>query len=396
MNMHRRFQQLIMVLAALTTTMAFAQLPPPGEAPEVTKAKAELAMALKEPMAKGLDVGPALTAWFAGEEATGTANKVALFEKGLATLKGELKPLAQAKWPKLPDATLTKHDRLTLKTHPDIDVQIVGFTVDGLKQYGVMVRPKAEGKYPLIAYVHGAAFGVPAFAMGWLADIARRGYVVVGPAFRGEPLFAGAGLEALSEKYKSAGNIENLKGEPNDVLAIANAAMKEDFVKPDKYAIVGHSFGAGAGLLAATRDKKVAAVVSYDAWLVNAYRFYWERLRGGNEYYWGSWEEFCQKRTVPEQLAGLMKRSVVQHAEQIKAPTLLFIGELDAPGYHESHQDLFTNMKKAGANVRYEVAKGGGHNFVLYFDSEPALWALKIQNEWLDKYHPPVAPKKAE
>jgi dipeptidyl aminopeptidase/acylaminoacyl peptidase len=246
----------------------------------------------------------------------------------------------------------------------------------------------------LIVYVHGAAFGVPLYSLEWLAELASVGYVVAAPAFRGEPLFYTPEYLQLKTHYVCEGEIENLKGEPRDVLAMADAARQLAAVQPGKFGILGHSFGAGAGLLAAARSDDVAVVISYDAWFVNPFRFYWERLRGGSRFYWDSWEAFCEQ-PVPAQLAGLMTRSIVHHADRVQAPVLLFIGEYDGQGYHDSHEDLVARLQRHMKIVKYEVVKEGGHNFVLYYDTEPARYAYRIQMQWLRKYLPP-GPMGAE
>ena len=45
-------------------------------------------------------------------------------------------------------------------------------------------------------------------------------------------------------------------------------------VQGGKFAVIGHSFGSGVGLLAAARHPDTCCVISYDAWLVDPFRFY--------------------------------------------------------------------------------------------------------------------------
>lgn len=345
-------------------------------------------------MKDGLDVEPALEAWFAAARSTDLAEASARLQEGLTSLEAAA-PLARADWGENPEGgRLTSLGEVNLPDHDDVVCEAVEFRVDGLRQFGVVLRPRAAGRYPLILYVHGAAFGVPVYALGWLAEIAREGYVVAGPAFRGEPLFAGGTL-ATGGGFKGEGEIENLLGEPRDVLGMADAAGKEPYTAAGKFAILGHSFGAGAGLLAAARSDRVAVVISYDAWLVNPFRFYWERLRGGSSMYWDSWEAYCEQ-PVKAQLRGLMDRSIVHHADRVTAPVLLFIGEMDGPAYHDCHDDLAAALRRHGKTVKHVTVKGGGHNFVLYYNSEPARYAYRIQQEWLHRYLPPAKPEAAE
>jgi dienelactone hydrolase len=360
--------------------------------PSVDGLKRQLAAALRQPMDDGMDVSGALTSWFAAEKADTAEAKAAHYREGLAALT-DLKPLPQATWPENPsNIELKLLGPLNIRNADDVACNVVEFTVDKLRQYALLFRPLSPGEFPLIVYLHGAAFGVPEYSIGWLVRLARQGYVVVAPALRGEDLLATR--SRVLQEFKCEGEIENLKGEVNDVLAVADGALRLPYVRDGKYGIVGHSFGAGAGLLAAARSDKVATVVSYDAWLTNPFHFYWRRLSGGSFYYWESWEAYCEQ-PIADQLAGLMTRSIVHHADLVTAPMLIFIGERDGAGYHSSHQALAAALKKHGKPYRYVEVPDGAHNFVLYEDREPAKVAAKIQTEWLSKHFPPVPPKPA-
>jgi dipeptidyl aminopeptidase/acylaminoacyl peptidase len=276
-------------------------------------------------------------------------------------------------------------------TRAGLTIEVLEFEVDELTQYGVQVRPIKGGPYPMAVYLHGAAFGVPSYQLSPMGRMALDGYVVVAPSLRGEDLFVSQSVPT-KKPYKSEGHIENLLGEPRDVLAIADGAASQDFVKAGKFALVGHSFGMGAGLLAAERSDNVACVISYDAWFVNPFYFYWLRLSGDSKYYWESWEYFLEK-PIADQLTGLMARSSAHHADGFTAPVLLFVGEFDGPGYHKSHDYLAKELKKNGKPYEHHIIPGGGHNFVLYND-EPAQKAWVIQRAFLHKHLPPVPVPK--
>ena len=377
----------------------------------LTKHRA-LARRLKAPLLAGRDVGPVLTLMLAGRKQVMDApdKARALFEQGLALMaETETFPaLPATDWPAKPNNVQLElleeftvpadiYDYAGLGRVDGCSFQAAAFTVDGLKQYGVVVRPAQKGKYPLLLYLHGAAFGVPDYSLPWLAHLARRGYVIVAPAFRGEPLFAGTN-PALPD-YECEGKIENLLGEVNDALGMVDGARRLPAVKPGRFGIVGHSFGSGAGLLAAARSDQVACVVSYDAWLTNPFRFYWERLanefeRSDRNYLWGSWPAFC-RRPVKQQLHGLKARSIVHNARGISAPVLLFTGgAYSDSAYHASHEDLTARLEEHGAQYEYHVMPRGGHNFMLYYSSLPARAAHKKMLAWLQRHHPPVKPAR--
>ncbi len=404
----RRFRFLLRIeLLIFVTAVALAQ----GDSEQdlALQYRRDLAYRLEQPMINGMDVSEALSFYMKGRalKQSEPHKQLEFYLKGMKALREELKRLPQAEWPKNPsDVRLEFKESFTiperlysymgLPMQPGVECRIVAFQVDGLQQYGVLLAPKEKAKagHRLIVYVHGAAFGVPDYTLPMMAQMVQKGYVVVAPAFRGEDLLLrGSSVRLDIPKYKCEGEIENLVGEVNDVLAIADGAMALDYVRDDNFAIVGHSFGAGAGLLAAVRSKKVACVVSYDAWLTNPFRFYWERLAHEGRYddkgyLWRSWPDYLEQ-PMKDQLAGLMRRSIVHHADKINAPTLLFVGgAYNGSAYHYSHKQLVNAMKKHKKTVAYEIVPGGGHNFVLYTNKQPAKYAQEIQDKWLETYYP--------
>ncbi len=352
---------------------------------------------LRQPIRNGMNVQAALEAWFkvkAADQAMAKEEKINILEAGQATIAAA-EPLPRADWPDNPSGVELKFlESLSLPDYDDIACRIVEFEVDELTQYGVVLYPKRADKFPLILYLHGAAYGVPTHSLPWLAELSRTGYVIAAPALRGENLFAS--WYTRNPEYVCEGEIENLKGEVNDALAIVDGAYKLPQVKPGKFGIIGHSFGAGVGLLALARaGEQVACMVSYDAWFTNPFRYYLDRL--SNDYNnWLSWEEYTEL-PIEEQLPGLMERSIVHNAEDIQAALLLFIGGGYSGIFHDTHEHLIGQLKKFKKNYTYKIVPDGGHNFVLYYDSSPALYAYGIQASWLDKYLPPArVPAAAE
>lgn len=354
-----------------------------------------LIQAIKEPFLAGLDVSQALQDWFDGR-LLDTQNKkdeaAAKWKAGITKLSN-LKQLPQNVWEPIPDASLSLFETLKMSSHPDVNIQVVEWTVDNLKQYGVIIFPKnrpENAKYPLILYCHGAAFGLPQDFMGWLANLVEKGYVIIGPAMRGEQLFQWQ-FPIKGKTIICEGEIENLDGEVNDCLSMVSAAWKLPFVKKDEFAMIGHSFGSGVGLLAAARaGDKAKAVVSYDAWLVNPQRYCWDRMRRGPNN-WLSWEDYCNQ-PVMAQLTGLLKRSIVHNADKIQCPMLLFMGgAYEGSVFHQSHEDLCGKLDALKKNYKYELVPNGDHNFVLRQKSKPALHALKLQNDFLLKHYPPYS-----
>ena len=349
--------------------------------------------AIQKPFFEGKDVTAALQDWFDGR-LLDTQNKPEQARikwiQGMTKLK-DLKPLPETQWGEWPDAESQTVAELEIPGYKDVRLQVVGWKVGKLQEYGVMLspaKPAEDEKYPLILYCHGAAFGIPESFMNWLARLVRQGYVVIGPAMRGEPLFQW-NFPIKGKELSCEGEIENLEGEIDDCLAMLSAAWKQPFVRPNEFAVIGHSFGAGVGLVTAARGgNKTKAVVSYDAWLVNPQRYYWDRMRRGPRN-WDSWEDYCNQPVYP-QLVGLKKRSVIMNASMMQSPLLLFMGgAYKGSVFHKSHDDFTAELTRLGKKFQYHLIPNGDHNFVLRTDSRPATLALQIQTAFLTKHFPP-------
>ena len=351
--------------------------------------------AVGQPLMSGLDVTEAMEAWFDGRlletQKKNEAAKAKWIE-ALSKLK-DLKSLPVEPFAEAPQASFSKVADLKMRKHPDVAVQVVSWKCGELEEYGVLMRPrqlKAEARYPLILYCHGAAFGVPIGFMDFLADLVKQGYVVIAPAMRGEPLFQ-SNFTVHGKILKCGGEIENLDGEVDDCMSMLSAAWKLPYVRPDEFAMLGHSFGAGVGLLTAARaGSKAKAVVSYDAWLVNPQRYYWDRMRRAPRN-WDSWEDYCNQPVRP-QLLGLVRRSVILHADKLQCPLLLFMGgAYNGSVFHQSHEDFTSRLKQLSKTFEYVLVPNGTHNFVLYLGSPPARYALKRQNAFLQEHYPPLS-----
>lgn len=366
---------------------------------DLTEAEQKLVEALRAPLLEAKDVSGPLSTWLEGrllsrnnrEDAAVEAWKKA--QRNLS--KNEFEPLPQTEWGAPPDADLEFLEPVNEPKVSNADCRIVRWEVDDLTQYGVLISPKdlnprkEDAKpRPLLLYLHGAAYGVPYHVLPWLGEMAAEGYVIIAPSLRGEDLFAGYFLPPELPEYKSEGEIENLDGEVDDALAAVEAAQKLPGVADEGFAMLGHSFGAGVGLLAAARHPETRCAISYDAWLVNPFRHYWDRMRRGPNN-WQSWAAFCNQ-PADDQLAGLMQRSIVHHADRLHCPLLLFIGgAYQGSVFHKSHEDLIEQLKKNDLPYEYDEVDGGGHNFVLYHDSPPAKYAYKRHMDFLRKHWPP-------
>jgi carboxymethylenebutenolidase len=235
---------------------------------------------------------------------------------------------------------------------------IVAFPSGEITLHGALYKPEGGGPFPAVVYNHGSAPGMlseQAFdALGPI--FASHGWVFFGPYRRGQGLSASAGPYigdqiAAAEKNGgiSAGAAAMVRlletDHLNDQLAALAWLRRQGFVRPDRIAVAGNSFGGIETVLGAERGNYCAAIDS----------------AGGAQ----SWAQ------APE-LQSLMTRAV----RNAKAPIFFFQAAND---YDLSPSKTLSAVMKT-ANKPYEVkiyprygdSSSDGHTFG-YFGS--AVWA---------------------
>jgi carboxymethylenebutenolidase len=235
---------------------------------------------------------------------------------------------------------------------------IVAFPSGEITLHGALYKPAGPGPFPAVVYNHGSAAGMlsqQAFeALGPV--FASHGWVFFGPYRRGQGLSASAGpyigdqIAAAEKKggisAAAAAMVRLLETDHlNDQLAALAWLRKQNFVRPDRIAVAGTSFGGIETVLGAERGNYCAAIDS----------------AGGAQ----SWAQ------APE-LQSLMTRAV----RNAKAPIFFFQAAND---YDLSpSKTLSAVMKKADKSYEMKIyppyggSTSDGHAFG-YFGS--AIWA---------------------
>jgi carboxymethylenebutenolidase len=244
---------------------------------------------------------------------------------------------------------------------PWSDSEVVTFPSAELTLHGVLYRPDGVGPFPAVVYNHGSAPGMlskEAFdALGPV--FAKNGWVFFGPYRRGQGLSASAGKyigDEIAAATKTGGlasgaatMVRLLETDHlNDQLAALAWLRTQNFVKADRIAVAGNSFGGIEAVLGAERASYCAAIDS----------------AGGAQ----SWAQ------APD-LQSLMTRSV----RNSRAPIFFFQAEND---YDLSpSRVLSTAMKDAGKEFELKIyppfgnSVQDGHTFG-YFGS--SVWAADV------------------
>src|SRR5712664_3175099 len=153
--------------------------------------------------------------------------------------------------------------------------ETVTFPSGEITLHGVLYKPEGTGPFPAVIYNHGSAPGMmskEAFeALG--PTFASHGWVFFGPYRRGQGLSASAGPYigdqiAAAEKKGGipAGAAEMVRlletDHLNDQLAALAWLRKQGFVRSDRIAVAGNSFGGIESVLGAERGAYCAAIDS--------------------------------------------------------------------------------------------------------------------------------------
>jgi uncharacterized protein (DUF1684 family)/dienelactone hydrolase len=133
-------------------------------------------------------------------------------------------------------------------TEYGIEVQDLTYVSEGLRVKGLLFTSPVSGKRPALVFNHGGVSGISGDMVRRSADLARGGYMVLTPAYRGEG--------------GSEGVVEVAAGEVSDVLAAAEILRHHPRVDPDRLGLVGSSHGALVSVLAAVRDQRFRAVAA--------------------------------------------------------------------------------------------------------------------------------------
>ncbi len=233
-------------------------------------------------------------------------------------------------------------------------LECVDFTyeVDGLTVEGFYLKPKAHGEkpLPLVIYNRGgnAGFGYVVFGkkMQLIADIAMRGYAVVGSQYRG-----------ASRRFIDNNGFDEFGGDDvNDVIALADVAQAIPNVDASSYALVGWSRGVSQAYQASREMENVSAIVAI-AGVVDAEKSLAWRPKMENVY----------KDRVPDfetnRSGALAKRSAIHWLDELpqQAPILLIHGSDDKRVSVSQSRQMAEALDSRGHPNKLVIYEGGDH-----------------------------------
>lgn len=226
---------------------------------------------------------------------------------------------------------------------------------DGLTIHGYLTLPKGfEAKnLPAVMLVHGGPWARDRWGFNPEAQfLANRGYAVLQVNFRGS---TGYGREFWEISFKRWG-----KEMQNDLTDGVEWLVGQGIADPERVGIYGASYGGYAVLagLAFTPDLYACGVdyvgVSNLFTLLESIPPYWELGR----------QMFYEMMGDPETEADLLREiSPLFHADNIKAPLVVFQGANDIRCKKPEADQIVSALKANGIEVPYMVKDDEGHGF---------------------------------
>lgn len=232
-----------------------------------------------------------------------------------------------------------------------IEVREWTYLSDGLKVKGRLYLPQGrKERRPVVIFNHDGISGISREHHLGSLRLARRGYVVFSPSYRGED-----GSEGL---------VEIAKGEVRDVLNVLPLLAGIPEADPERVVLAGASHGALISLLAATREPRIAGVVF--AYGVADIHRWWDYLKekgklGRDPITRRTYGDGPQAR--PE---SFRIRNAVGQLSGLKAPVLILQGQLDDITPPEQARLLQEALDRQGVPNRLRLYPDALHGFLVY------------------------------
>jgi dipeptidyl aminopeptidase/acylaminoacyl peptidase len=231
---------------------------------------------------------------------------------------------------------------------------------DGLTLPAYVLRPNVDKPLPLVLLVHGGpwqrvTWGDPDGNEDILRAqfLANRGYAVLAVNFRGSTGY-GRGFKTAAVGEFGA----KMQDDLNDAV---QWAIDQGIADPARVAVMGHSYGGYASLMAlATQPKTFACGFSINgpadlAPLIEEFPSYWELELS-------HWYAYVGDPAVPVDRERMQKVSPVNLARYFERPVLIVQGTKDVRVRPSQSQAMVRALRSANKDVRYIELDDLGHS----------------------------------
>ena len=248
----------------------------------------------------------------------------------------------------------------------DVTIYSIAYKSDGLIVTGLMVTPKAEGKYPCIIYNRGGRLDIGRLGFRqvnkYFSFLAEQGYVVIASNYRGN---------GGSEGKEELGGAD-----VNDVMNLIPVLSEVSVADTSKIGLMGHSRG-GTMVYKALQNKDIFQTAIVIAGSTNKYTTI--RNRPGMEKY-GYAEIIPDYYEKKDEI--LRDRSVVFWPEKLSTvPLLILHGTKDWRVNHEQAIELVTKLDSLEYPYQFISFEDDDHDL-----SNHRKEYIQIITDWFNKY----------
>ncbi len=224
-------------------------------------------------------------------------------------------------------------------------------------------------KIPLVVLVHGGPTGEWSNAFNsWAQLLAARGLAVLCPNVRGS---TGYGYEFMVMNRRDWGG-----GDFKDVMAGVDFLVANGTVDPERLGIGGWSYGGYIAAWAVTQTDRFKASVS-GAPMTDLALEYGAEASGINAYdTWFMGNPY-------ENLSLFTERSPVTHLKNVKTPTLILCGEIDATDPIAQCYQFHRGLRRYGVETEFVAYPREGHGLR---EEKHQLDMMNRMIEWYEKY----------
>lgn len=204
--------------------------------------------------------------------------------------------------------------------------------------------------YPALVWIKGGpTTSVRLAYQAWPQWLAREGYVVACPNYRGSTGFGVAHMEAGALGQAGQTDLE-------DIQALAETLKALPYVQSERLGVLGHSWGGYLTLMAVTRYPELfsAAMASAGLYHLKQQQLL-EDVRHYTYWLYGGWSY--------EQRERYTERSPLSQVDQLKTPLLLFHGKSDPNVPFAQLQSFVDGAKATKAKLETHFFEGEGHGY---------------------------------
>jgi dipeptidyl aminopeptidase/acylaminoacyl peptidase len=253
-----------------------------------------------------------------------------------------------------------------------VPVQTWTYPSDGLKVKGLLFLPRSPEKRPLVLFNHDGVDGISEAHRRACARLARAGYAVFAPAYRGEE--------------GSEGTIEVAAGEVRDVLNVLPFLARVPGIDGRRVAFLGASHGALISVLAAARYPKVKAVV--EAYGVMDIRAWWFHLKRTGQLGEDELTRRVYGNGPEDRPPAFASRDALGVVSGLKAPVLILQGGRDELVPPEQALTFKAALDRSGIPATLKLYPHCPHSFLVYgpyrADGVDAVERAETELAWRD------------